>query len=265
MASPMYRQIAEDLRVQIESGKLKPGQQLRTELELRDYYGASRNTVRDAVKWLTAIGLVDTKPGQGTFVAQKTEPFFMVLTSNAEAPDLLRNSAKKPDSEDTLSDPQVEIQKANYTIAHLLQVDEGAQAVSRRQKRSIGGTPSAIQTSYYPMDFAQRGASQILQAEAFKGGSLDYLAETLGLKIGGYRDWIAVRTPDASETLFFGLPQDGRVEVFEVYRTAYDGNGKPMLLTVTVFPTDRNQLVVDVDNVPDDATLPQIEIKPDNS
>jgi DNA-binding GntR family transcriptional regulator len=27
MADPMYRQIAEDLRAQIESGKLRPGQQ----------------------------------------------------------------------------------------------------------------------------------------------------------------------------------------------------------------------------------------------
>jgi DNA-binding GntR family transcriptional regulator len=37
MANPMYRQIAEDLREQIESGQLEPGQQLPTELELRDH------------------------------------------------------------------------------------------------------------------------------------------------------------------------------------------------------------------------------------
>jgi len=50
MANPMYRQIAEHLRAQIESGNLKPGQQLETELELRERYSASRNTVRDAIK-----------------------------------------------------------------------------------------------------------------------------------------------------------------------------------------------------------------------
>ena len=44
MGNPMYRQIAEDLRVQIESGALHPGQQLQTEVELRQFYGASRNT-----------------------------------------------------------------------------------------------------------------------------------------------------------------------------------------------------------------------------
>ena len=67
----MYRQIAEDLREQIESAELQPGQQLRTELKLRKRYGASRNTVRDAIKWLMNLGLVETRAGQGTFVVKK--------------------------------------------------------------------------------------------------------------------------------------------------------------------------------------------------
>src|ERR1700730_16127474 len=78
--TPMYRQIAEDLREQIDRGLLKPGQQLRTELELREHYSASRNTVRDAIKWLTTLGLVETRRGQGTFVVQKIEPFVSTLT-----------------------------------------------------------------------------------------------------------------------------------------------------------------------------------------
>jgi GntR family transcriptional regulator len=75
MANAVYRQIAEDLRERIESGQLKPGQQLRTEIELREHHNASRNTVRDAIKWLTNLGLVETRPGQGTFVVQKIAPF----------------------------------------------------------------------------------------------------------------------------------------------------------------------------------------------
>ena len=67
MADPMYRQIAEDLRTRIEAGELAPGSQLPTELELRERYNASRNTVREAIKWLTPLGLVEVRPGQGTF------------------------------------------------------------------------------------------------------------------------------------------------------------------------------------------------------
>ena len=84
MANPMYRQIAEDLREQIDSGTLTPGQQLPTELELREQYSASRNTVRDAIKWLINLGLVETRPGQGTFVVEKIDPFVTTLSGDPE-------------------------------------------------------------------------------------------------------------------------------------------------------------------------------------
>src|SRR3984885_10497524 len=82
MGSPMYRQIADHLREQIESGQLERGQQLPTEIELRDRYDASRNTVRDAIKWLISLGLVETRPGQGTFVVRRIDPFVTTLSGN---------------------------------------------------------------------------------------------------------------------------------------------------------------------------------------
>ena len=72
---PMYQQIAEKLRARIEAGELAPGAQLPTELELRDQYSSSRNTIRDAIKRLTSQGLVETRPGQGTFVTPRVDPF----------------------------------------------------------------------------------------------------------------------------------------------------------------------------------------------
>ena len=80
---PMYQQIAEELRRRIELGELAPGEQLPTELELREAYDASRNTIRDAIKRLASLGLVETKPGQGTFVTRKIDPFVTVLTQDA--------------------------------------------------------------------------------------------------------------------------------------------------------------------------------------
>src|SRR5580700_9930030 len=82
MANPLYRMIAEDLRDQIDNGGLEPGQQLRTETELVEHYGASRNTIRDAIKWLMALGLVETRPGQGTFVVEDKDPFVTTLSGD---------------------------------------------------------------------------------------------------------------------------------------------------------------------------------------
>jgi GntR family transcriptional regulator len=38
--------------------------------------------------------------------------------------------------------------------------------------------------------------------------------------------------------------------MYEITRTAYDGNGQPMRVTVTVYPADRNQFIVNVGKVP---------------
>ena len=62
---------------------------------------------------------------------------------------------------------------------------------------------------------------------------------------------ITVRVPNAIEADFFKVPMDGRIAMFEVFRIAFDGNGNPMRLTVTVLPADRNQIAVNVGDVPD--------------
>lgn len=261
MASPMYRQIAEDLRTQIEAKVLSPGQQLQTEVELRERYGASRNTVRDAIKLLTALGLVETKPGQGTFVVQKIDPHVTILTTDPKGPggDITQDSAadehlpgtERPSRIVTSTDPQVEIQKASPSIAGALQIAEGSQVISRHQKRYIDGTPWSMQTSFYPMGFVIKGADRLIQADNIQRGTVSYLGDTLGLRQIGYRDLIKMRTPDATEASFFSLPQDGRVGLFELFRTGFDQTGTPMRLTVSVYPTDRNQFIVKVGDVPE--------------
>ena len=258
MLNPMYRQIAEDLRAQIESGTLKPGERLRTEIELREHYGASRNTVRDAIKWLSTLGLVETRPGQGTYVVQNIEPYLTHLTGHPKVPTLYgeveESAAGQAEGRSRVfmsTDPQIEIQKATSPVAFQLGMAEGSQVVSRHQKRYIDETPWSMQTSYYPMGFVVQGAERLIQADDIAVGTVRYLAETLGLKQVGYRDWITVRTPDSTEAYFFNLPSDGRVLVYEIFRTAYDQTGAPMRLTVTVLPTDRNQFIVTAGDVPE--------------
>lgn len=252
MAEPMYRKIADDLRRKIESGELKRGSQLPTEIDLRERYDASRNTVRDAIKWLITRGLVETRPGQGTFVTERITPFVTTLTGPPEGGDEdvylaeVVASSRTPSS----SDPRVEMQRATGNIARALHVEDGTPVVSRHQQRSIDGTPWSLQTSFYPMTLVDKGATQLIQATSIDGGAVAYLAAQFGIKQVGYRDSIAVRVPNESETSFFKVPADGRVSVFEIYRVGFDEMGERFRLTVTVYPTDRNRLVSNVGETP---------------
>ena len=254
MAEPMYRQIAEDLQRRIESGDLEQGAQLPTEIDLREQYEASRNTVRDAIKWLTTRGLVETRPGQGTFVVEKIHPYVTTLTGKADIgggdESVYIAEVEASHRKSDISEPRVEIQRADGVIARSLRLDAGAQVVARHQQRFIDGTPWSLQTSFYPMSLVQQGAIALIQATDIVQGTVAYLAEACDIHQTGYRDTIAVRPPDENEVRFFKLPADGRVPVFEIYRVAFDKTGKRLRLTVTVYPSDRNRLRVDVGEVP---------------
>jgi GntR family transcriptional regulator len=261
MLDPMYRRIAEDLRRKIESGELDHGTQLPTELELRDQYQASRNTVRDAVKWLTTRGLVQTRPGQGTFVVEKIDPFITTLTAKLETglggeDTAYASEVAARHRRPTVSTPRIEIQQATGVVASELQLDDGSTVVSRQQKRYIDDTPWSLQITFYPMTLVEQGAVRLIQAEDMPAGTVRYLEEVLGIKQVGCHDKITVRAPDANETSFFKLPDDGRVAVFEIFQTGFDEQGRPIRLTVSVYPTDRNQFAVDIGRVPDLAVVP---------
>ena len=59
---------------------------------------------------------------------------------------------------------------------------------------------------------------------------------------------ITARVPDATEQSFFGLAHDATV--FEIFRTGFDQTGTPLRVTVTVWPADRNQFIVNFGDVP---------------
>ena len=106
---------------------------------------------------------------------------------------------------------------------------------------------------------------RLLDDEDIGQGTVIYLEETLGIKQIGYRDWIRMRVPDGNEMSFFRLPPDGRVPVFEIFRTAFDQTGKPMRVTVTIFPADRNQFIIDVGEVPALQYEPPIDLRIDGA
>jgi GntR family transcriptional regulator len=271
MAEPMYKRVAEDLRGRIESGELAPGSKIPTELELMDEYGEkfgspsgkvsiSRNTVRDAIKLLVTRGLVMTRAGKGTFVIRKIDPFVSTLSGSPEVGretvrymsevesygSEVEARGRRPD----VSVPRVEVQQARGRVASLLALPEGTMVICRYQDRSIDETPWSMQSTFYPMEWVTRGADRLLVAENITDGIIKYVEDVLGVKQIGLHDLITARVANSLETAFFDLPEDGQVAVFEVSRVGFDEHGRPLRLTVTVYPADRNYLAYDEGPVP---------------
>ncbi len=68
----LYKNIVNQIRKMILSGELKKGDQLPSERDMAQQFGVSRTAVREAIKSLSEIGLIDIMVGRGTFVANNT-------------------------------------------------------------------------------------------------------------------------------------------------------------------------------------------------
>lgn len=68
---PLKEQVIHELVRLIDEGALKAGDRLPTERELSECLSVSRSTVREAVHFLQALGMVEIKHGSGSFVAPR--------------------------------------------------------------------------------------------------------------------------------------------------------------------------------------------------
>lgn len=91
----LYRQVADQIRSQIEHGQLGVGERLPGERELAEELGVSRPTIREALIALEVEGLIHIRMGSGVYVARSPrEKHLQVQSEELEGPfELLRARA----------------------------------------------------------------------------------------------------------------------------------------------------------------------------
>jgi GntR family transcriptional repressor for pyruvate dehydrogenase complex len=80
----VYREIVDQIRGLIAAGRIKPGDRLPPERELAELFKASRNSVRDAIRVLEQMGLIESRQGDGTYARsvsaeELAEPLALML------------------------------------------------------------------------------------------------------------------------------------------------------------------------------------------
>ncbi len=87
-----YEQVVEQIQDGIRAGTLVPGQRLPTERELGESFGVSRAVVREALKVLSAMGLVESRQGSGNYIASNPVPSItraLILSATPQEESLL--------------------------------------------------------------------------------------------------------------------------------------------------------------------------------
>src|SRR2546427_4692603 len=86
----IYEEIVRQVKQMIAEGRLKSGDRLPPERDLAEKFVVSRSSVREALRALESLGLVEIRAGEGTFVREVSvesliEPLALVMASQREA------------------------------------------------------------------------------------------------------------------------------------------------------------------------------------
>ena len=94
---PAYIRIHDKIKEDVDDGTWKIGQRLPSERDLCETFDVSRMTVRQAITLLVDEGILERKPGSGTFVASSRVKEKMRGTTSFT--EIVKSQGRKPSSE----------------------------------------------------------------------------------------------------------------------------------------------------------------------
>ena len=142
---PLYEQVAEFLKRDIENGVYNATGKIPTEAELAEQYKVSRITIRKAMDNLVGDGLVEKKQGKGTFI--RRQKFAKDIKNLQSFSEMCRHMNMKPGGQ-MLENKLI---PADDKIQKQLNLEPGAYVVYISRLRTADGEPVTIERNYFPV------------------------------------------------------------------------------------------------------------------
>ncbi|MEU6079031.1 GntR family transcriptional regulator [Streptomyces sp. NPDC047108] len=244
-SSPLYVQLAATLRAKITSGEFPPGTKLPSERALCEEHSASRNTVRLGLQRLVAEGLIVASQGRGYTV--RRQDVLVYNASRSEDHDRRVSAgvdAWVQDIEEQGRTPSqkisVSIERAQPDIAERLGLGPNSNVLVRRRLRFVDDQAWSTEDSYYPYDLVR--GTPIAEPADIPQGVIAYLA-SMGHAQTRYLDDVTAVMPNPAQTSELNV--EPGVPLLVRTRTGY-ADERPVRVTVTAMPTDRNVLRYDL-------------------
>ena len=218
---PLYYQIKEHLKQQINEGILKKGEKLPTELWISQAYKASRVTVRRAIDELVQEGVVERKKGQGVYVS--TSSFnrnIQRLTSQFE--DLVK--AGMSTRSQLLSIKEI---TADARLTLILEVEKGDKLLQIHRMRFADEKPFSEQIMYINIGYLPDWDPHELES----GSLYHVLEDKYHLKISHANQIITAAMPTEEQLKLFHLHEPA--PMIHMLRTTFLEGNAPVEFTET--------------------------------
>lgn len=256
---PRWKIVYDDLRQQITSGDLQPGDKIPPELELADRYSYSRPTVREAIRRLEQEGLI-TAGVAGIGRTVRTRDLITWHLTKFELGAYSDDPINQIDQweADAHSDgwgtrqvvAGVDELPATAQVARYLQCRPGALLLRRRRLRYVSkpGTLeqlAMIADTWTPLDIANMEIDGVAVLRAKEnvvvpGG----IYRALGVRQVQFSDEITVRMPEPDEAEL--LEQQPGSPVGQHARVGIDATGRRVRVLLSVFSGDALRLHYDL-------------------
>jgi GntR family transcriptional regulator len=230
---PLYYQLKQVLRQQINAGHLAPHTAIPSEPELVAKYRVSRATVRQALTELVHEGLLYRQHGKGTFVCEpRVQQTLSELTSLTEE---MRRHGKRTGGILLIN----ELVRGTQTVREQLRLTDAEQVIRLERLRTANDTPFAYQISYLPYPRAE-GVYQ--RAKELADGSLYGLMAAEGLN--PYIAEQTIRSDQASARESELLQAQPSETGLRITRTTFDSTGSPIEYSESFYPAKRYEFQV---------------------
>jgi len=114
-SDPIYAQIVDQVRAQLSTGELKPGDQLPTVRQLASDLRVNFNTIARAYRLLDEAGLISTQRGRGTYLLEHdekaTDEFFKKETIEEQLDKTIQSLLRQGYSREAIQNSVKEILK----------------------------------------------------------------------------------------------------------------------------------------------------------
>ncbi len=221
-----YEEIANDLRARIESGDVQPGDRLPTVIQLCDFYGVSKVTVRHAIEMLTDEGLVSARRGSGTYVRRNRDLTGEAIASIGTPGVESGFTAENPHGDVSSDVYAFEVLTPPDDIRRYLELEPGDFTYYAERVRKLNGLPISIEYTYTPIDLVPG-----LKRHHLEGSVYRYIRQDLGLRIADTTRTIRAVLPTGVEADRLDIrPSDPLLEIEQI--NALD-SGRPFEYTLS--------------------------------
>lgn len=212
---PIYHQIYQQIKEQINNQKIKFGEQLPTERELNGLLGVSRITIRKAIQDLVSEGFCYKKKGKGIFVSRGKIP--LELQSLMGLANYIESLKLKLNTKVILK----KVIKADAQLAEKLEVEKKSKVLYLKRLRIINSEPLIIENAHLSLSRIQG-----LEKFNFKGSLYNIIRENYNLFPYISRETMIHTLADEENSKLLNIPLN--YPVTEKLAVVYDKNNTPI-------------------------------------